>query len=169
MDSKKRTKITIKADDENSLYSSFSPEPEFSYEVQFYIKTKAEGEDTGNIIDLHVVSQEPVDEDRFRTAASNFFRQEKAMLRIKEKETMRMLIGSLVIGSVLIVLSIVLEQRFEVVTYSLLPIMASLALGNAAGILLVDMPTVRAEKWMLNEMEKNSRIIFEYGSDKEMV
>ena len=76
-----------------------------------------------------------------------------------------MLIGLLAFGSIFLMVSLALQQRFEVLKYSLLPIMGSLALSKATGILLIDMPTIRAQRWMLNELEKKNMITFEYDSD----
>ena len=86
-----------------------------------------------------------------------------------------MLVGLLILGSVFIVLSIALQKQFEVLKYSLLPIMGSLALSKATGTLIIDMPTVRAQRMMISEMEKHNVITFEYvhedntSPDKELV
>ncbi len=75
-----------------------------------------------------------------------------ALLKVEYKDTIRMLIGLLVVGSVMVVLSLALQKRFEVLSYSLIPIMGSLALGNAASILAIDLPTYGVKKRMITEM-----------------
>ena len=169
MDNRQRTTITLIVNNEERLYAPLSPEPEFDYKTQMYIKTKAAEEDMKSTIDMHVVSREPLNEDRFRTAVSNFVKQERALLRRTEKETLRTFIGLLAFASIFIMLSVALQQRFEVLKYSLLPFMGTLSLSRAARILLLEMPTMNAKEWMLNELEKNSKITFEYESDKELV
>ena len=79
MDHKEQVNITLIVNDEKSLYSTFSPEPEFSDKVQMYIKSKAAVEDMEHSINLHVLSRVPLDEDRFRTAVSNWIRQEREL------------------------------------------------------------------------------------------
>ena len=169
MEQTEQTNITLIVNDEETLYSSFSPEPEFSDRVQMYIRSKAAVEELKQSINLHAISQEPLDEDRFRAAVSSFIRQERALFRKIEKDTIRMFIGLLVVGSIFLVVSLALQQRFEVLKYSLLPIMGSLALSKATGILLIDMPTIKAQRWMLNKLGKKNLITFEYDSDKELV
>ena len=164
----KRMTITLYNVNEKILYNPYSLEQEFHYGVQRYIKARAALEPTGTIIDMHIISQEPLDEDRFMAAVSSFVEQEKALLRKKEKETLRMLFGLLAFGSIFIVLSLTLMERFEVLKYSLLPVMGSLALSRATAILVIDIPTIRTQKLMLNAIEKNSRITFEYQSDTEV-
>lgn len=154
--------ITLVVDNEESLYSAFSPEAEFSEPVKAYIRSKAAGENHGGSIRLTVVSREHLDEERFRSAVSNWIRDEKVLFRRTEKETVLMLIGLLIFGSILLVLSLALEERVEVLKYSLLPIMGSLSLGNAARIMIIEMPTIRAKRWMIGEMEKDSVITFDY-------
>ncbi len=50
-----------------------------------------------------------------------------------------------------------------VIQYSLMPIMGSLCLGKAAGILVLDMPMLRAKRWILDELQRNSELKFEYS------
>ena len=175
MDNIKQNDIRLVVSDEKTLYTPFDPEPEFNSSVKEYIRSKAAVENTGQNINLTVISRQPLDEERFRTAVSNWIIEEKALFRKKENETIRMLVGMLIIGSLFFILSLALQKRFEVLKYSLLPILGSLALSKAAGILLLDMPTVRAQRWMLGEMEKQSVITFEYvheenlSPDKELV
>lgn len=167
--------VRLVVEDESTLYNPFNPETEFSVYAKKYIQSKASDADLGQSINLHVISSEKLDEDKFRTAVSNWIEEEKAVFRKKERETKRMLIGLLIFGSVFIVLSLALQQRFEVLKYSLLPIMGSLALSKATGALIIDMPTVRAQKMMISQMEKHNVITFEYvnedntSPDKELV
>ena len=168
MDNKEQTKITLVVNDENSLYSPFSPEPEFSDSVQWYIRTKLAGEDVEKSISMNVISHVTLDEDRFRAAASNWIAQERKFFRKKEKETFRMLVGSLIFATVFIILSLALEQRFNLLKYSIIPILGSLALSKAAGIMAFDMPTSRAQRWILDELEKNNVITFQYDNEKKV-
>ena len=93
----------------------------------------------------------------------------------EKRETRIALIGGLIFGSLLLILSIAIEKQVDVLTYSLLPIMGSLALGKAASILAVDVPTIRVQRWFFNEIEEKSVITFEYANeennspDKELV
>ena len=57
MEQTEQTNITLIANDEETLYSSFSPEPEFCDRVQMYIKSKAAVEELKQSINLHVISQ----------------------------------------------------------------------------------------------------------------
>lgn len=167
-DRNEQTNIRLVVSDEQTLYTPFNPDAEFSWPVKSYIQSKAAIGNPRHSINLTVISREPLDEDRFRAAVANWVGEEKALFRKKEKETKRSLAGLLVIGSALFMLSLALQTQFEVLKYSLLPILGSLALSKAAGILLLDMPTVRAQRWLIDEMERKCEITFEYGhQDKE--
>ena len=175
MDSTEKKNIMLIVDDEQSLYESFSPEDEFNASVKSYIRSKLSDGRYRDGIGMTVVSREPINEERFRSAASNWIRDEKASFRRKEKETLIELIGGLLFGSLLLILSIAIEKQVDVLKYSLLPIMGSLALGKAASLLAVDVPTIRVQRWFFNEIEENSVITFECAneksssSDKELV
>ena len=160
-------KIRLVVSDEKELYSPFSPEAEFNDAVKNYIRSKSADDDPGKSISLTVFSQEPLDEERFRAATSNWIKEEKAAFKRKEKETLRMLIGLLIFGSAFLLLSVTLQQRFEVLKYSLLPIFGSLSLSKAAGLLIIDMPTLRTQSRLIEEMEKRSVTTFEYVREKD--
>lgn len=146
---------------EESLYLPFSDGDEFSFSVRDYIKTKYSGAEIGDFLRLTVVSSAPIDEDRFRSAVTNWVQEEKLKFRQEEKTTNRMLIGMLVIASLFIILSLQLEKQVAALSYTIIPVLGSVALGRAAGICLTDLPINRARKQMLNDMEQNSPIIFE--------
>ena len=158
--------IRLVVNNEQTLYSTFSPEDEFDDSVKSYIRSKIRGMDHSKSFSMTVISREPIDEEKFRSAMSNWGKEEQALLRMEYKDTIRMLIGTLVIGSVLFLLNLPLQERFEVLQYSLIPIIAALALGRAAGILAIDLPTYGVKKRLINEMSKNSLITFEYSHGK---
>jgi hypothetical protein len=152
--------IRLVVDDEQTLYSPFSPEAEFNEPVQKYLRGKLAGMDYHQSISLTVISREPINEDRFRSAVSDWINDEKAMFRKNEKDNLHLLIALLVFGSILITLSVALEKRFEILQYTLFPIMGTLALSKAAGKLLIDMPISVAKKRILDQLEKNNIITF---------
>ena len=161
MDQRKYKDVKLIVNNEESLYIPFSEGDEFSFSVRDYIKAKYAGAEIGDLLRLTVVSAVPIDEDRFRSAVANWVYEEKLKFRQEEKITNRMLIGFLVIASLFIILSLRLEQSVDVLAYTIIPVLGSVALGRAAGICLTDLPINRARKQMLNDMEHNSPIIFE--------
>ena len=163
MDNAEQKNIRLVVDDEQKLYTPFSPEDEFNEPVKAYIRSKIAGKDDCQSISLTVMSRDPLNEGKFRSAVSNWIRDEKAMFQKTGKDLMRMLVGLLIVGSILIVLSLALEKQVEVLKYSLLPVMGSLSLSRAAGIMVLKLPTNTANKKRINEMEQNSVITFEYG------
>lgn len=82
--------IILVVEDEKSLYTNFSPEAEFDHDVKEYIKSKIAGEEDNKSVQLTVVSQDPLDEEKFRSAVSNWISDEKKVLRQSEKNTTRL-------------------------------------------------------------------------------
>lgn len=64
----------------------------------------------------------------------------------------------------MILLSSVLVSRFTVLQNTLIPIMGSVSLTRAVRTLIIDVPKVRAQKWIFKEMEKNNVVSFEYDN-----
>ena len=116
---------------------------------------------------MTVISQKPIDEERFRAASAYWIRTEKTVFRVQEKNTVRMLFGTLVFGSIMLILCLSLGKNIDVLQYSLMPIMGSLALSKAASILVLDMPIIRAKRWILDGIEQKNFITFKYDSDKD--
>lgn len=160
--------IQLIVDDEEALYAGFSPEDEFDEAVKAYVRSKVADKGRHQGISMTVVSQKPMDESRFRTAVSNWIRDERAMFRRTERETLITLFGSLAFGSLMIVLSVVLGQQYAVLEYSLIPIMGSLALGKAASIMAMTLPINSANKKLLSEMEDASTITFRCGQQRPL-
>ena len=154
--------IRIVVEDENSLYSSFSPDDEFNEAVKAYIRSRLYDGISRQSINMTVIARSPIDEERFRAAVNNWIRDSKASFKKRQKEVLIRIIGSLIFGSILIIMSIAGQKQYDVIRYSLLPIMGSIALGEAARALIRDVPTIRIERWLFREIEKNSRISFEY-------
>ncbi len=155
--------------DEEGLYNHFSPEDEFDDSVKSYITSKIVDKNSIKGISLTVISQEPMDEDRFRSAVANWISNEKASFRLNERNTLLTLIGALIFGSIMLLLCISLEKIIDVLQYSLMPIMGSLALGKAAGILVEDLPVIKAQNLVFSEMSRYNVITFEYGRDNSNV
>ena len=161
MINKEPTNIRMIVEDEEALYSTFSPDAEFKHPVKSYIRSKVDVSNYKNGIRLTVMSGKPLDEDRFRKAVSNWVRAEKAKHSSNEKKTLFMLSALLIFGSIMFVLSLFLVKNYQLLKYSLLPIIGSLALSKAAGIIVMDIPAIRAQRWVMREIEKSNLIIFE--------
>ena len=166
MDKAEKKNVRLVVDDEQALYSKFSPENEFDKRVKEYIRAKLVGKGLHQNISLTVMSREPLNEERFLSAVSNWVSEERALFRESRKGMMRMLAVLLTAGSILIIVSLILQNRYELLQYSLLPICGSFCLTKAAGIMLLEIPTNTAHKKLLDEMEQNSLTTFEYGYDR---
>ena len=161
MEQAEQKNIRLVVNDEQTLYTPYSPEAEFNESLKIYIREKIARIDYRQGVSLTVVSREPINEEKFRSAVANWITDEKALFRKKDKRINRLLITMLVLGSIFVILSVNLVKRFYVVRYALLPIMGSLALSKAASMLIFDMPSSRAKKQILTQMEKNNAITFE--------
>ena len=162
MKENKPVNIKIKVDDEETLYTPFTPDPDLNYHIKAYIKTKSAGIDYKSTIALTVISKSHIDEDKFMTAIANWISDEKAIFRRTEKDTKKMLFGMLIFGSIMFVLSLFLVDQNDLLKYSILPLIGSFALGRAVRIMIMELPMIHAQKWLLNEMGKTSIVNFEY-------
>ena len=155
------TDITLLVNEEKDLYTPFSPEAEFRSDVKSYIRSKVANSDYNSNINLKVICSAPIDEERFRSAVASWINEEKIVSRQESKITNRTLMGMLVIASIFIILSLYMSKRFDVLSYTIIPVLGSVALGRAAGIIIVDLPTNKAKQVLLDELGVKSAIVFE--------
>ena len=167
MGNSKKNTIRIAVKDEEALYSQFSPEAEFSDDAKKYIISKLESQSDRNSINLIVMSDKPIDEDRFKAASANWTRNEKKVFRKKAITTILRLLALLTFGSIFVILSIAFDEKIVELKYSLLPIMGSLALSKAGSILVLEMPLITTYNWLFKQIEKKNVITFEYGNEKD--
>ena len=161
--------ISLVVDNEQDLYTPLNPEAEFNWTVKQYVKSKAADIDDHQNIQLTVIAKVPLDEEIFRSAVSSLINEEKTILAAGWKEAYRMFIGLLCFGTALLLLTLFFEKMVDVLQYSLMPIMSSLALGRAVRILIIEMPIIRAKRRIIDELEKNNVIIFKYDHANEII
>lgn len=156
------TDISLLVNNEKDLYTPLSPESEFRLEVKDYIRRKGACANYNSNFRLRIICSAPINEENFRAAVASWTREEKITFSQESKVTNRLLIGMLVIASVFIILSLYLANYFSVLSYTIVPVLGSVALGRAADIFLSDLPINQAKQRLINEWEKNSIIVFEY-------
>ncbi len=148
MDQHASDTVTLIVRDEDSLYTPFSPDGEFSDSVKRYIVSKVSPANHDYAIRMRVISSVPLDEERFREAVRSWVSAEKKAFSQESKVSRRMLIGMLAVASAFIFLSIFMQTRIEVLKYTIIPVLGSVALGN------------RAKRQMIDQIEQNSTIEF---------
>ena len=76
-------------------------------------------------ISLTVLHSDPIDEERFREAVTHWIEEEKAVFKQESSISNHLLVGMLVIASVFIILSLSLQKRFDVLSYTIIPVLGS--------------------------------------------
>ncbi|MBR2836149.1 MAG: hypothetical protein IKE43_10660 [Coriobacteriales bacterium] len=153
--------IKLVVNDEDRLYTPLSPEIEFDQGIKNYIKSKIEIAGYRNNIRLTVISHSAIDEDKFRSAVVKWAQDERSLYHQEAKTLTHMLIGMLILASLFIILGIILVQQSQTFSYTIIPVLGSIALGKAAGICVVDLPINKAKLKMLEKLDKNSPVVFE--------
>ena len=154
------TEIRLLVKNEKDLYTRFSPEDEFEYRLKNYLRSKIACSGFKNSIRLTVLSPSAIDENRFRAAVSNWIRDERAVFQQEASTSKRLLTGLLIIASILITMSLALVEHFSVLSYTIIPVLGSVALGKAAAICITELPIINIKLKLLREMEKNNAISF---------
>ncbi len=147
MSEKEIKDIKIVVNDEDSLYVPYSPESEFNEGLKSYIRSKVAEESSGSGIRLIVMSPSPINEEKFKTAIRNWTRDQRAVFVREDKITSRTLISLLVFASFFIILSMYLSKYDNVFSYTIIPVLGSVALGRAAGMFITELPVSKGKKY----------------------
>ena len=161
MSEKEIKDIRLIVENENSLYVPYSPESEFNEGLKSYIRSKVAELSSGSGIRLIVMSPSAMDEEKFKTAIRSWTRDQKAVFAREDKITSRTLISLLVFASFFIILSIYLSKYDNVFSYTIIPVLGSVALGRAAGMFITELPVSKGKKHYMDMVEKNSTVVFE--------
>lgn len=156
------TELKMAVKNEEDLYTPLSPDSEFNIGVKNYLSSKVALAEFKNNISLTIISSVPLDEDRFRSAIANWIHDEKIVFEQTSRISNRMLIGMLLVASLFITVSLSLVEHANVFSYTIIPVLGSVALGKAAGICITEIPINNAKLKLINELEKNNTIIFKY-------
>ena len=166
MNLKESKEIKILVNKEEDLYTPFSPDSELNDDVKNYIKSKIIPAGYQNNFTLTVIYSDAIDEDRFRAAVSNWIKDEKEIFRQKAEASRRLLIGLFVIASIFIIANLAMVKTFNVLSYTIIPVMGTVALWKAADICITELPIINVKRKLLREMENNNNIVFKkFGSE----
>lgn len=154
--------IRILAEDEQSLYTPLSPDDEFSEPVKTYIRSKLLGYNLKHQLKLTVISSSPLDEEKFKSATANWVKDEKAVFDRKERYSTILPTVMFIIGGLVVVLMSLLRKYFDPIEYAVIVIIGTAVMGRGVTNWYEHVPAIRTRKWLTNEIEKTSTIVFEY-------
>ena len=152
-------KIRLKVENEDELYNSFDPlEDRISEDVKLYIADRISRKSIGQDIELHIISEEPIDEDRFHNALQGWISEEKAgIIADRRKNTIQQL-WLLSIGVVFIAISAMLESQVSVIWFTVLSTIGAFSVWEAANIWIVENPKLRLRKRMIRRIGNQVQI-----------
>lgn len=154
--------IRLIVKDEQDLYTPLSPDDEFSDPVKSYIRSKALNADYKQPVKLTVISSSPLDEEKFRSAAANWVREEKTAFELNAKQSTKLPTAMFIIGGLVVIIVSLLKQHFEPLTYAIILIIGTAVIGKGVTNWYEHVPAIRARRWLTEEVEKKSTIVFEY-------
>ncbi|MCR5034606.1 MAG: hypothetical protein K6B42_04195 [Clostridia bacterium] len=152
--------IRLVVEDEQSLYSPFSPDCEFNENVKQYIRSKASLGDYRQPMELIVISSSPLDEERIRSAIANWVKDEKTLFIRKEKQSTQLPSAMFIIGASIIILITLLRQFIEPLTYAVILIIGTAVLGRGVTNWYEHTLGIKAKRWLISELNKTNMIVF---------
>ena len=159
--------VTLQVDNEQNLYNSLSPEPEFTIGVIAYVKSRIIGKDVLGDVRITVVSEKPIDEEKFRIAAGNWVQRERELLQQENKRLS--FIQALMLGlSVLFLLvHVMLESVLGDMPYDFFATIGTFCMGQTVAILVTEIPKNRIKKSFLRLIAGEYELVFEVRAPRE--
>jgi hypothetical protein len=145
--------IKIKIHEEADLYNPLDPEgSELSDEVISYMVRKYQEKGRKEKHIIHIISDEPVDEEKVRNSFLAYSTKEEMIFgNVRNRITLKQL-TLFVIGILFISLWLFASSRTENLLVEILSIIGSFALWEAADIWIVEKPVRRIEEKRLKKL-----------------
>ena len=152
---------------ESDLYCPYNNDCELDEGVTEYIIRKAKGKKSGENIVIKIISGEPVDEERVRSAFNKFY-EETALQnkRMARKNGLKQL-WMFIIGIVFIGLSIILDSKIDMLVFQIISTIGAFAIWEASSIWIVDNPALTITKIVNKKLLKDLTIEFEVKNKAE--
>ena len=145
--------IKIKIHEEADLYNPLDPEgSELSDEVISYMVRKYQEKGRKEKHIIHIISDEPVDEEKVRNSFLAYSTKEEMIFGNERNRITLKQLTLFVIGILFISLWLFASSRTENLLVEILSIIGSFALWEAADIWIVEKPVMRIEEKRLKKL-----------------
>ena len=142
--------IRLRVHSESDLYNSFDDEQQtLSSDVIDYLFDRYQEKDLKDSLTVHIVSDDPVDVDRFRAAFQNYLDAQKKALKKERNKNIVKQAWMFGIGIVFIAIGIYSADRLSAVAGEIISTIGAFATWEAASIWIVENPRNRlSRKWL---------------------
>lgn len=155
-------KINIVIREEENAYNPFDPSGEtISDDVKSYLQEKFRDRSIGDKIKLHIISEEQIDEEKFKKALHLWIEKEAQRNRKERQLNNIQMLRMLIIGAVFIAVSIALEIKVGVIWYTILSTIGAFSMWEAASYWLVKNPKLKHDKLVIRKLSDEVDIYFE--------
>lgn len=149
--------IKIRIHDENDLYDPLDPDKQYlSDDVISYIEKRySEKTDYGKV-NIHIISDKPVNTDRVKEAFHTYIENEKNSLEKEQHLASIRQIRLFVIGIIFISVWLIMSANIENILVEVLSIIGSFAIWEAADIWIVGKPEIHVKKRVLQRLQETN-------------
>ena len=160
--------IQLHFGDKTPVFEPLNPNPEFHKEVKRYLALQFLDEDYGKDIRLTVTYSASLDEERFRTALSNWFWRRGWDLEREQRRNGYEQISRLAVGILLTFACVALQQYEDEIGYKILSIVTSFSLSRVVSIWLSTMPTNQIQRGVNRYIAQHTIIVFRHQDEKNV-
>ena len=149
--------INLTVENDRDLYNRFDPGSDhLSEDVKFYITERLKDRDPGDKMEICVVSESPVDQDRIVRAFYKWADDEERAIKKEFRKNMVEQLWMFAIGVLFIAVSLILEKRIPVVWFTVLSTIGAFSIWEAASIWIVRNPALRLNRKMVSKIRDDT-------------
>ena len=154
--------IFLRIEDEQNLYDPYDPfGSTINSSVSKYLMEKVLEKKSKDPVMLHIISNQPVDEDRVRDRIEQWFESEREAQKKQRRINGTKQLWFFLIGTLFIALSIILEMKIGVLWYTVLSTIGAFSMWEAASIWIIDNPVLLARKKIFKNLSNTMEVVFE--------
>ena len=160
--------IKIRIHDESDLYNPLDPDQVLlESSVIEYAFRKFQERDHHEECCIHIISDEPVNEQRVKENIHAYIKNEQAIANKAHRLCTLKQARLFIIGLVFLLAWLLAANYADAIMVEVLSIIGSFAIYEAASIWITEKPHLRARKGWLNILEKKTQIRFTLNSNSE--
>ncbi len=154
--------IKLKVNKEEDLYHPLDPDRTvLSGEVRSYVVDRLKERHLGEDIELHILSEEQLDQDAVRNAFRVWAEAEESNIKKENTGNLLRQFLLLAVGIGFIAANLVLQDHLHVVGQTIISTIGAFSVWEASNSWLIRNPVIKSRRIMVNLLKKHIRIVFE--------
>lgn len=151
--------IKLSVPSADDLFNTLDPEAsELNSDVKSYILEKMKNNDSDFQYEVHILSEDEIDETRVQESVRSWIDQELHDIKAEQRRNATQQAYLFLVGIMFIAISLALESRVSAVWFTVLSTIGSFSIWEATSIWIVENPKLRIRKRVIGKLLRSTKV-----------